>query len=130
MHVGHQFLVWQAAKLAEEVVIVVARDMTVEKIKGHQPQLSEAKRMERILKEKIPTAQVRLGREDGDFWETLREESPDALFLGYDQDFEEKKCQKHFPEIEILRAQPYAPEFFKSSRFKGKVGKIKKLKVK
>jgi len=116
-HVGHQFLVWQAVKLAEEVVVIVARDTTVKRIKGHQPRLSEEKRMKRILEEKIPGLRARLGRSDGDFWETLREESPDALLLGYDQNFDEEACHELFPEIKIFRAEPYAPEFFKSSKF-------------
>jgi len=103
--------------MCEELVIIIGREGTVERIKGRKPQHSEAERLERIEKENIPHAHVRLGREDGNVWETIREEAPDAIFLGYDQRFDEEKASEVFPHITILRGESYRPEHFKSSKF-------------
>ncbi len=103
--------------MCEELVIVIGREGTVERIKGRKPRHSESERLERIETENITHAHVRLGREDGNVWKTIEEESPNAILLGYDQRFDEAQCRKQFPDIQILRAEPYAPEHFKSSKF-------------
>jgi glycerol-3-phosphate cytidylyltransferase-like family protein len=99
------------------MVVVVARDTTVQRIKNHQPRHSETQRLERLKQENLPHTKVRLGRADGNFWETIREESPSVICLGYDQRFDESKCRELFPQIQIIRSDAYHPEFFKSSKF-------------
>lgn len=116
-HVGHQHFLHHASQMCDELVIVIGREGTVEKIKGRKPQHSEHKRLERIQSENIPHAHVRLGREDGNVWETIREENPDGILLGYDQRFDDAQCREEFPDIQILRAEAYAPQHFKSSKF-------------
>ncbi len=116
-HIGHQYFLWTAQNLAENMTIIIARDTTVLRVKEKHPKNPEQSRLERIEKELLPDTKIRLGRADGNFWETIREESPTAIFLGYDQHFDETAHQELFPEIEILRALPYFPEFFKSSKF-------------
>ena len=113
-HVGHQWLLWQAALRADELVVVVARDKTVERIKGFFPSHNEIERKRRIEAEKISNARVRLGNVDGDFLKTLKDEAPDLLWMGYDQ---------HCPEsiygvVEMERCSAYNPEVFKSSYFR------------
>ncbi len=116
-HIGHQFFLWSGRCLCETMTIVVARDKTVELKKGRLPINSEKSRIARIQKENISFASVRLGRADGDFIQTLREESPDILYLGYDQIFDETIIEDIFPTLHVIRAKPYFPEFFKSSKF-------------
>ncbi|MCK5460432.1 adenylyltransferase/cytidyltransferase family protein [Candidatus Gracilibacteria bacterium] len=122
-HVGHQYFLWTAKGLAQEMVVIIARDTNVLRFKKHRSKYSETFRLNRIKKElKIKNisqdfVKVRLGREDANFWETIEEENPDMIYLGYDQRFDEEFCQKQFPFIEIKRAESYFPEFFKSSRF-------------
>lgn len=116
-HVGHQWLLWQAKKSADFLVVIVARDETVLRIKKNPPKNLEDARKQRIIEELLPDTEVRLGRTDADFFETLRGESPDVLFLGYDQKFDEKKCQELFPDIEVVRLSKYFPDIFKSSKF-------------
>ncbi len=103
--------------MCDELVIIIGREGTVERIKGRKPRHSENQRLERIQAENINRTRVRLGREDGDVWKTIQEESPDGILLGYDQQFDETQCRERFPNIQILRAEPYAPEHFKSSKF-------------
>lgn len=116
-HVGHQHFLHTASEMCESLIIVIGRENTVERIKGRKPRHSEEERLKRIQKENINQARARLGREDGNVWETIREESPDAIFLGYDQRFDEGKCMELFPHIKILRGESYRPEHFKSSKF-------------
>jgi cytidyltransferase-like protein len=116
-HVGHQFFLMQALCIAEKLVIIVARDQTVLQIKGHIPHFHELHRLQRIKDEKMSRVSVRLGRKDGDFLQTLREETPDLLMIGYDQKIDTELFSKKFPNITIITAQEYYPKIFKSSRF-------------
>ena len=103
--------------MCDQLTIIVGRAGTVTRIKGRPPQHSEPDRCARIEQENIPHATIRLGREDGNVWETIREVGPNAILLGYDQRFDEEQCKKLFPDIQILRAESYAPQYFKSSKF-------------
>ncbi len=117
LHVGHQHFLWTAVSQATDLHIIVARDKTVEQIKKHAPQNNENQRLQRIREEKLPHTEVSLGREDFDIFKTLSDASPDVLFLGYDQRVDTQKIQETFPDLKILRAKAYAPQFFKSSLF-------------
>ncbi len=116
-HMGHQFFLWKASSMCKELVVVVARDETIKRIKNKTPKYSEEKRLQRIKEENLFNAKIRLGREDANFVVTLKEENPDVLLLGYDQKFDEKKGRESFPNLIILRADSFAPDFFKSSKF-------------
>lgn len=118
LHIGHQWLLWHATKIADKVVVIIATDVMVEKIRGRKPFNSERERMARLQRETLPHTKIRLGREDGKFLQTIREEKPDILLLGFDQHADEKKIQMEFPHLTIQRAQKYFPEFFKSSHFR------------
>ncbi len=102
-----------------KLVIIVARDATVKRIKGNAPRNSEQRRQARVIEELAyyPDVAVRLGRADADFWATIAEEMPDRILLGYDQKFDEDACVERFPDIKLERATAYAPEVFKSSKF-------------
>lgn len=116
-HVGHQWLLWSSVQRVEKLVVIVALDETVKNIKQKFPKNSQEKRLERVQNECLPSSFVRLGRNDADFFQTLREEKPDVLFLGYDQRFDKQKCQEVFPDIEIVRVDEFFPQYFKSSFF-------------
>jgi FAD synthetase len=122
-HMGHQYFLWSASSLAEEMVVVIARDETVLRIKDLAPTFSELERLSRVEREIFPNAQIRLGRSDRDFLKTLEEENPDVLFLGFDQRFvlNDEQQEEFFKKRVILRAEPYFPEFFKSSKFRSKI---------
>jgi len=117
-HVGHQHLLWTAAREASSITIIIARDQTVEKIKNKKPLHDELSRLARVQDECFQNAEILLGREDFDFLQTLQDAAPDVLFLGYDQRIDEEKIKKHFPDLILRRAIPYYPEFFKSSKFR------------
>jgi len=116
-HLGHQFFLCKAFSLHKNLTIVVARDTTVFKLKKKYPQYSEKKRQQKIqnIFTNYKNVKIRLGRANGNFFETIAEEKPNIIFLGYDQRFNQKKCKKLFPKIKIIRTKPFYPEYFKSS---------------
>ncbi len=146
-HVGHQYLIWTALEKIKnngegELVVLVARDKTVEKIKNYFPVNSEEKRIKRLESEfenfkfnKKIKIKIRLGRKDRNFQLTLEEESPEYIFLGYDQHFDENILEKinqkkseyvgeiinRPSKINLIRLKPYKENFFKSSKFRKKI---------
>ncbi len=118
-HVGHQFFLWSASNFGEKLIVIVARDETVKSLKIREARNNENIRKSRLEKEfaNYKNVKIRLGNLNGNFLETLREENPDILYLGFDQYFDEKKCSETFPNLKIVRAKKYFPEIFKSSKF-------------
>lgn len=83
MHPGHEFVLTEALKRGE-LFIIIARDVTVERIKGRLPSQSEAQRMAAV-RTFVPDAQVLLGDET-DYLKPIRAVRPDLILLGYDQE--------------------------------------------
>jgi len=118
LHEGHLHFFRQAKDAAGKdarLVVVVARDINVEKEKGKPPRNDEQERLAGVKGLDIVDEAV-LGSEIIDF-STIDEIRPDMIALGYDQKtppgFDEYIKGKH---IEILRLKPYRPGEFKSSK--------------
>jgi cytidyltransferase-like protein len=121
-HVGHQYLLWRMFNKCKKLIIIVARDKTVEEIKKNKPFNSEQKRLARIKKEfeafkNSKTIKIKLGNKKADFIKTLKDYNPTHLYLGYDQYLDKEKIKNKFPNLKIKRVKSYLPEFFKSSKF-------------
>jgi len=121
-HVGHQFLLWSAYELADEIFIVVARDETVKKIKLKKACHDENSRKNRIKNEFLSKKNVHilLGRKDMKFMQMIRDIDPSIIYFGYDQRVDKAKISREFPQIKLIRAKAYNPEIFKSSFFEKK----------
>lgn len=118
LHPGHEFVLREGLKRGE-LHIVVAREETVERIKGHRAQQSEQVRMEAI-KEKFPAAHVVLGDSE-DYLMPVRAVAPDIILLGYDQQLPPGvKPADLLCSVERLDA--FEPERFKSSLRGGQKG--------
>jgi FAD synthetase len=88
LHLGHvRFL--EAAKKAggpgAKLVVVVARDNTVEKKKGRKPIMSESQRCALVASLKVVDEAI-LGYEDFDMSKVIERIRPDVIALGYDSD--------------------------------------------
>ena len=116
---GHQWFIWSALAKASELIVIVARDATVERIKARKPRNTEDSRLRRVKLELdfSNRAKARLGRSDANFWQTITEEAPDMILLGYDQHIKEVQITEKFPHIKVERCDEYQPEWFKSSKF-------------
>lgn len=86
IHVGHIRFLKAAKELAQnsELIVVVARDKTVQKIKGRSPVFNEQERLE-IIQNLKPVDQAILGNEEGHLFDILLKIKPDIIALGYDQ---------------------------------------------
>jgi FAD synthetase len=87
VHYGHIYYLKEAKKAGGDgayLVVVVARDRTVERLKGSPPVLPEGQRRA-IVEELKPVDEAILGKEEFSIEETLAEIKPEIVAVGYDQ---------------------------------------------
>lgn len=116
LHPGHRSFLEQAAALGDELVVVVARDENVRRLKGRLPDHGEDERRTRVEALGI-ASQVRLGYPGADFLRIVAEIAPQTIALGYDQK-PPPGLQEAFPQVQVVVLKPYYPEKFKSSLFR------------
>lgn len=118
LHPGHLNFFEQAKELGKYLMVIVARDETVKRIKSKLPQNNEQLRLKRVQALDI-VDQAILGSLD-DPYQAVTDLKPDIVALGYDQhtfteklnqELEERGCQAR-----IVRLKPYYPEKYKSSK--------------
>ncbi len=106
LHLGHLHYLRQAKELGDELVVVVARDSTVRRMK-HEPVTPEEMRMELVGSLK-PVDRAILGHE-GDIYRTVEDVRPDIIALGWDQPFEperiEAECRRRGVEAKVVRLE-------------------------
>jgi len=117
LHPGHVFFLQEAKKLGDELVVVVARDSTVERLK-HKPVMNEEIR--RFMVESLkPVDRAVLGHED-DMYKTVEEVKPDIIVLGYDQKFSEEEieeeCKKRGLKVKVVRLKKYGDSDLNGTR--------------
>jgi len=84
-HAGHLHFLDQAAKLGDELVLLVTSD-PVAKSEGKKPRFSASQRAALLKRLKLADRVV-IGRSDGDILKTIRQLRPAVIALGYDQAF-------------------------------------------
>lgn len=99
VHVGHLATLREAKRLGDLLVVVVARDRTVERMKGRKPINSERDRLE-VISALKPVDLAILGDEK-DLYQTVRRVKPDVIALGYDQKHDEEEMRKKLEELGI-----------------------------
>lgn len=109
LHLGHvRFL--EEAKCAggkeSKLIVIIARDSTVEKTKGRKPIMSEDQRCMLVESLKVVDEAI-LGYKDLDIGEVIGKVKPDVIALGYDQTEMETAVQnyisKHKLSVKIVR---------------------------
>lgn len=118
-HEGHKSFLRQAARLGDFLLVVIARDKTVLKVKNKLPRNNEKKRMETVADSKLAD-QVILG-DLKDMYAPIRKFRPDVVALGYDQTafvdkLEENLLSLGLINVKIRRLEAYRPEVYKSSK--------------
>lgn len=93
LHPGHVHMLSEAAELGDELVVVIARDASVEKEK-HAPVTPEVHRRDMVQALK-PVDQAVLGH-TGDYYRIVEEMQPDIFALGFDQNYEVDAIQSEF----------------------------------
>ena len=115
LHEGHLHLFKEAKKYGDTLIVVVARDASVKKIKGFTPHQNELQRLEKV--HACPTVdKAVLGYED-DFCKVIEEHKPAVLCFGYDQNKQniEEELKKRKMRAEIITLTAFEPEKYKSS---------------
>lgn len=109
LHYGHIYYLTNAKKAGGEnakLIVIVARDKTVERLKGRKPVLPEDQRRAIVEALKVVDEAI-LGYEDIDMYRVIEEIKPDIIALGYDKGDLEKELKKYVEErglnIEVIR---------------------------
>lgn len=124
LHLGHLNFFWQARKLASHscLIVSIARDKNVKKIKKRLPEYTETKRKHFV--ESLGVAdEVVLGDLEN-YLKHIKKVNPDIIALGYDQKAYTENLEKDFKKnnlkIKIVRLKPYKEKIYKNSLLKNK----------
>lgn len=117
VHKGHEFFLREAKKLGTWLGVVVARDTTVEAVKGRPPVYNENQR--HAFVESLKLADVVVLGYPGDKLKIIDELDPDVIALGYDQTAFTEGLKERLKErghiVSIERIGSFHPEKYKSS---------------
>ncbi|MBI4690075.1 MAG: FAD synthase [Nitrospirae bacterium] len=116
-HLGHVDFLKQAKALGDELIVIVARDENVKRIKDIFPEHNKNERKENVEKTGIPDKVV-LGLNEKDIFIILEQLKPDVIALGYDQRVNEEAISKRIPNCKVVRLKPFKPEKYKSSFYR------------
>ena len=121
LHLGHVKFLEEAKKTGgknAELIVIIARDSTVEKTKGRKPIMSENQRRALVESLKVVDAAV-LGFEKFDIGDVIERVKPDIIALGYDQVDMEKHVQayvdKHKLHVKVVRIGKFEEDALDSS---------------
>ena len=121
LHLGHVKFLEDAKRAGgknAELVVVVARDSTVEKSKGRKPIMSEDQRRALVWSLKVVDEAV-LGYENLEIGEVIGETKPDVIALGYDQADVERDVKNYVTKnklpVEVVRIGKFAENALDSS---------------
>ena len=110
LHLGHIYYLKEAKRLGDKLVVVVATDSTVRKLK-HEPINSETIRLE-IIKELKIVDEAYIGHEE-DMYTIVSELKPDIIALGFDQYHNENTIKNE------LKKRKINSKIVRLSEFKG-----------
>lgn len=122
-HKGHINFLQQAKKYGEYLIVVVARDITVKKVKKNFPQNKENDRI-KVIKDSELAESVVLGN-IGNKYLLIKKYKPEVICLGYDQKFFIDNLKSGLSKLglertRIIRLRSYKPNIYKSSKLKNK----------
>ncbi|MHA1199061.1 MAG: adenylyltransferase/cytidyltransferase family protein [Candidatus Heimdallarchaeaceae archaeon] len=112
LHIGHLFTLEQARLLGNALVVVLATDKNVERLKNRLPTHSMDDRAQ--ILENVKTVDAVIKGSETDFMSTVDFIDPDIIALGYDQAEEEKSLYESVSarghsHVKIIRLQKYVP---------------------
>jgi FAD synthetase len=121
LHLGHVKFLEEAKKAGgpdAQLVVVIARDSTVERTKGRKPIMSELQRCLLVESLRVVDRAV-LGYEKFDIGEVIDTIKPDVIALGYDQEEMMRQVQRyvnaHGMNIKVVRIGRFGENTLDSS---------------
>jgi len=123
IHPGHIYTLNSAKSLGDVLIVVVATDKTVQKMKKRIPLHNQEQR--KNLVNSLSMVDLCLIGSEGDIFKTVEMVRPEIIALGYDQVHQEKSitdgCSKLNLEVKVARLQSPNPEI-SSSKIEEKYG--------
>lgn len=117
LHPGHLSFLQQAKRLGDFLIVSVARDVNVNKIKSRKPAQNEQQRLKHVSRLAFVDKAVLGGRVNP--WPHIKKEKPDIIALGYDQ-----KSYVAINQLQkiarVVRLKAYKPRTYKSSYLRNK----------
>ncbi|HEX9261672.1 MAG TPA: adenylyltransferase/cytidyltransferase family protein [Candidatus Bathyarchaeia archaeon] len=127
LHLGHVKFLEEAKKAGgknSKLLVIIARDNTVEKTKGRKPIMSENQRRALVESLKVVDEAV-LGMEDFDIGNVIERSKPNVIALGYDQvDMElqvREFVKKHGLNVQTVRVGKFGEDLDSSSKIRQKI---------
>ena len=121
LHLGHVRFLEDAKKAGganSKLVVIIAKDTTVERIKGRKPIMSEDQRLALVESLRVVDEAV-MGFEGLDIGEVIEKIKPDVIALGWDQEEMENQvkayAKEHKEAIKVVRIGKYAQNALDSS---------------
>jgi len=133
LHLGHVKYLEEAKKAGgknAKLIVIVARDETVEKRKGGKPVMPEGHR--RALVESLKVVdEALLGYEDFDIGKVIDEIQPDVIVVGYDQTGIEEKVRREVAKrklrVQVVKIGKFGKDELNSSlKIKKKITELYK----
>jgi len=129
LHPGHRYFLRQAKQLGGNLIVVVARDKNVLKLKGYLPEQSERMRLRAVRK--LPfVSRATLGQREFNHRYTLvKKIKPDIIVLGYDQRTRTRSFARDLAKLglkpKLVRLPSFHPDRYKSSLLRQTLAKKK-----
>ena len=134
LHSGHLNFLMQAKELGDKLIVSVARDLNVFKVKGQRPINHEKLRLKNISLLPVVDKAVLGGLKDP--WPHIIKVRPDIIALGYDQkiyvtkekpkgaarELQLKLIEKGLKKTEVVRLKPFWPQVYKSRILRRELG--------
>jgi FAD synthetase len=128
LHLGHVRYLEEAKKAGgpnAKLIVIVARDATVEKRRGTKPIMSENQRRALVGSLKVVDEAI-LGYEDFDIEKVIEKINPNIIALGYDRSDIAQSVKRYVEEnklnIEIVKISKFSEdELDSSSKIKQKI---------
>ena len=119
LHPGHVSFLKQASAMGDELIVVLARDVSVQKLKNKTPHHSEVKRMQAVQKI-FGVNHAVLGDEEHGSYAVIQKYKPDVICLGYDQhglgdDLTRRIQEGKLTPILLISLEAHKPEVFHTS---------------
>jgi FAD synthetase len=121
LHLGHVKFLEEAKRTGgenSELIVIIARDSTVEHTKGRKPIMPEDQRRALVESLKVVDEAV-LGFENFDIGEVIEKIKPDVIALGYDQTDMVKNVQdyinKHRLHVKVVSIGKFGEDALDSS---------------
>lgn len=124
LHQGHLNFFSQARNLSENpyLIVSIARDVNIQKIKGALPEKKEKERLLLLKQSKLADRVVLSGLES--HLVHILKEKPEIIALGYDQRAYVKNLKTDLKnkglEVKIVRLKPYKETIYKNHLLKKK----------